>query len=337
MKPGVPRRTAGEHPVPLPDDFMQRLRAWQESRVMLTALELDLFTAVDGGASAADVAQALRTDRRGTEALLHALAALGLLVKREERFHNAPLAARHLCAESPHDWRAALMHTAALWHRWSSLTECVRTGQPAPRIGRDSADTETFIAAMHYNASSRAAQLVAALELAGERRLLDLGGGSGAYSIAFVRAVPGLTAEILDLPDVVPLAERYVAEAGVADRVRVRAGDLGADEFGAGYDLVLLSAICHMNGPAANADLIRRAARALDKGGRLVVHDFILEPDRTAPAAGALFALNMLVNTRAGGNYTEAEYSGWMREAGLGDLRHVRLPGPTGLVMGRRP
>jgi precorrin-6B methylase 2 len=323
--------------VPLPDDFMQMLRAWQESRVVLTAIELDLFTAVGEGATAADVARRLGADPRGTGALLHALVALGLLAKTDERFRCGPIAARHLRAGAPHDWRSAVLHTAVLWHRWSSLTECVRTGQPAPRVPGGPSDTEAFIAAMHHNATSRAAQVVAALDLTGVRRVLDLGGGSGAYAIALVRAAPGSRAEVLDQPDVVPLAERYAAAAGVSDRVSARVGDLGSGEFGSGHDLALLSAICHMNGPAENADLVRRAARSLAPGGRLVIHDFILEPDRSAPAAGALFALNMLVNTRAGGNYTESEYLGWMAAAGLEDLRRVRLPGPTGLVIGRRP
>jgi predicted O-methyltransferase YrrM len=322
--------------IPLPEDFMRMMQSWREPRVVLTALELDVFTAVGGGASAAAVARQLGTDPRGTGFLLHALAALGLLEKRGATFHNAPLAARHLCAGAPHDWRAALFHTAALWHRWSHLTECVRTGRPAPRGADEEAGTVAFIAAMHQNAATRAPQFVAALDLTGVRRALDVGGGSGAYSIALARAVPGLCVEVLDLPDVVPLAARYAAEAGLSDRVTTRVGDLRADDLGRGYDLVLLSAVCHMLGPGENADLIRRAAAALAPGGRVVVHDYILAPDRTAPAVGALFALNMLVNTPAGGNYTEAEYSGWMREAGLGDLRHGVLPGPTGLVIGTR-
>ena len=324
-------------PAALPDDFQEVLNAWRESRIVLTAIELDLFTAVGEGATPAEVAARLQTDSRATDLLLHALAALGLLEKRDASFHNGPVAAQFLCAGSPDDRRRALMHTAALWHRWSALTECVRKGEPAPRGPRDAADTEAFIAAMHANSTQRAPALIAALDLSGVRRALDVGGGSGGYAVALARAVPALRVEVLDLADVVPLTARYVAAAGVSDRVTTKAGDLNADDLGAGYDLVLISAICHMNGPAQNADLIRRAAKALAPGGRLVVHDHVLEPDRTAPKAGAIFAINMLVNTAAGGNYTEAEYFGWMSEAGLVDLAHARLPGPTGLIVGRRP
>jgi len=329
--------TPAAQPAALPDDFQEVLNAWRESRIVLTAIELDLFTAVGQGATPDEVARRLETDPRATGLLLHALAALGLLEKRGASFHNGPVAAQFLCAGSPDDRRRALMHTAALWHRWSALTECVRKGEPAPRGPRDAADTEAFIAAMHANAAQRAPALIAALDLTGVHRALDVGGGSGGYAVALARAVPALRVEVLDLADVVPLTARYVAAAGVSDRVTAKAGDLNADDLGAGYDLVLISAICHMNGPAQNADLIHRAAKALAPGGRLVVHDHVLEPDRTAPKAGAIFAINMLVNTAAGGNYTEAEYFAWMSEAGLVDLAHARLPGPTGLIVGRRP
>lgn len=332
--PSTPRPPAGSA---LPEDFLQSLRAWQESRIVLTAIELDVFSAVGAGATAGEVAKRLGSSARGTDILLHALAALGLLEKRGEAFSNGVVAERHLRAGAPHDLRAALKHNAALWQRWSHLSEVVRTGEPAPRPARDPEDDESFIAAMHMNASVRSPQVVEALGLAGARRALDLGGGSGAYAIAFARAVPGLTVEVVDTPDIVPLTRRYVAEAGLADRVTAREGDLRSGEYGHGFDLALLSAVCHMLAPEVNADLIRRAALALGPGGRLAIQDFVLDPGRTSPRAAAVFAVNMLVNTAAGTNYTEADYFGWMHAAGLTDVRRLPLDAPTVLVIGRKP
>jgi cyclopropane fatty-acyl-phospholipid synthase-like methyltransferase len=111
---------------------------------------------------------------------------------------------------------------------------------------------------------------------------------------------------------------------------------LRSDQLGVGYDLVLVSAICHMLGVDENKDLLKRCFQALAPSGRLVIQDFILEPDKTAPKSAALFALNMLVGTRGGSTYTEAEYAAWLTEAGFQDARHVRLPGPSGLIIGRR-
>jgi len=323
----------------LPEELNERIRAFQESRVILTALELDLFSAVGDGCGAAEVGAKLGTHARATETLMNALAALGLLAKKDGVFRNAPPAARWFASSSPDSERLALLHTAHLWLRWSTLTDCVRAGTAVAaqqdRVGAEEW-TEAFIAAMHRNASARAALVVREVGACGVRRMLDVGGGSGAYSIAFAQANDGLTAEILDLASVAPIAGRHIAEAGVADRVRVRVGDLRTDSLGRDYDLVFISAICHMLSPVENGDLLRRCYAALAPGGRIAIQDFILDPDKTAPRWAALFAINMLVGTPAGSSYSEPEYREWMAAAGLRDIRHVRLPGPADLMMASR-
>ncbi len=324
----------------LPDELNDLIRGFQEGRAVLTALELDLFTAVGDGARAAEAAARVGTDPRATEMLLNALASLRLLSKRDRVFHNTPAAARYLAGGSPDNARPALMHTAHLWQRWSTLTECVRAGTAVAHdemVSRGPEWTEAFIAAMHRNASERAPLVVSAVGADKVRRMLDVGGGSGAYSIAFARANSKLRAEILDLATVEPIAQRHIQEAGVEDRVTIRAGDLRTDRLGEGYDLVFVSAICHMLSPEENLDLLRRCREALAPGGRAVIQDFILEPDKTAPRFAALFALNMLVGTRGGSSYSEPEYAAWLEEAGFRGVRHVRLPGPTGLMIGVRP
>jgi (2Fe-2S) ferredoxin/SAM-dependent methyltransferase len=323
----------------LPDDLHDRIRGFQESRAILTALELDLFNAIGAGATAEEAARKMGTAPRATEMLLQALAALGLVTKRDGVFQNSPVAARYFTSGSKDDSRLALLHTANLWKRWSGLTECVRTGSPVERQAPATPGidwTETFIAAMHRNAAVRSAPVVRAVGADGVRRMLDVGGGSGAYSIAFAKANPELHAEILDLAAVGPIAGRHIAEAGVGDRVRVRVGDLRADDLGEGYDLAFVSAICHMLSPDENRDLLRRAVKALAPGGRVVVQDFILENDKTGPRTAALFALNMLVGTAGGSTYSEEEYAEWLRGAGCGEVRRVRLPGPAGLMIGKR-
>jgi predicted O-methyltransferase YrrM len=178
--------------------------------------------------------------------------------------------------------------------------------------------------------------VVRAVGAAEVRRMLDVGGGSGAYSIAFAKANPELTADILDLGEVTLIAQGHIERAGVADRVRVRAGDLRVDKLGEGYDLVFVSAICHMLDENENRDLLGRCRDALRPGGRIVVQEFILQADKTAPKSAALFALNMLVGTRAGSAYSEPEYAAWLAEAGFQEIRRVRLPGPAGLMIGTR-
>jgi SAM-dependent methyltransferase len=323
----------------LPDELDERIRGFRQSRVILTALELDLFTAVGDGGTAAEIAARIHTDPRATEMLLHALASLQLTAKRDGVFRNAPVAARFFAAGSPDNARPSLLHTAGLWKTWSTLTESVRVGTSVihqETAERSSEWTQAFIAAMHRNAAQRAAPLVAAVGAQGVRRMLDVGGGSGAYSIAFAAANPELHADILDLATVVPLAQSHIEEASVASRVHTRVGDLRTDHLGEGYDLVLLSAVCHMLDDQENARLIARCHDALAPGGRLVIQEFILDPDKCAPQSAALFSLNMLVGTRAGASYSEAEYAAWMGAAGFPAIRRVRMPGPAGLMIGTR-
>jgi len=323
----------------LPDEIQGPARAFQESRILLSAVELDLFTPVGGGATAAAVAEARQTDLRATEIVLNALAAMGLLEKERASYRCGPAAARFLVRGAPDDASTGLRHQLNLWNTWSQLSECLRTGQPGRQLAMgDRGDDWTipFIAAMHRNASSRAPQILQAVGAAGVRRMLDVGGGSGAYAIAFAAANPELRAEIFDLETVVPIAQSHVAQAGLTGRVGTRVGDLRRDALGSGYDLVLLSAICHMLGPEENQDLFGRARAALAPGGRLVVQDFILNEEKTAPGVGAIFAVNMLVGTPGGATYSEAEYAGWLGQAGLGGVRRVKLPGVTDLMIGQR-
>jgi (2Fe-2S) ferredoxin len=319
----------------LPDNLNEMARSFMPSRVVLTALQLDIFTAVNVGAGAQEVAARIDGDPRATEILLNALVGLKLLTKQNGIFHNTPVTARFFVEGSPDNARPGLIHTANLWRRWSTLTECVRTGTSVSR-DRDGEFVQAFIAAMDRNARERAQAVLQAVGAAGVRRMLDLGGGSAAYSIAFAKANPGLTAEVLDLPDVIPLTQEYIRKASMEARVSARPGDMLSAPLGNGYDLVLISAICHMFDSQQNLALLVRARDALAQNGRVVVQDFILEPDKTSPSWAALFSVNMLVGTRGGASYSEPEYAEWLKQAGFTGIQRVRLPGPSGLMIAIR-
>ncbi|HQL23880.1 MAG TPA: methyltransferase [candidate division Zixibacteria bacterium] len=324
----------------LPDELMADFRGFQTSRMLLTAVELDLFTAVGGSASAGEIAARLEVDERGAEQLLDALTAYGLLEKHGRRYANSAAARRYLAAGGPDDSRLSLLHLVGLWNRWHTLTECIRKGTSVTYTeakDRDPGWTEAFIAAMHKNAALRADQVVGVLGVAGFERMLDVGGGSGAYAISFAKANPRLRAEVFDLEPVTAIARRHIDRAGLAERVTTRVGDLHTTEFGSPFDLVFISAICHMNSPEENRQLCHKAFAALRPGGTVAIQDFILNADKTGPFTAALFSLNMLVGTPAGASYSISEYTEWLTGAGFADLRVVALPGPTGLVVACRP
>jgi (2Fe-2S) ferredoxin/predicted O-methyltransferase YrrM len=319
----------------LPDRLEQTIRGFMPSRCILTALELDIFTAVGDGAKAEQIGTRIHANARAAGMLLNALVALGLLSKSGDNYKNTPESARFFVQGSKDNHRNGLLHVANIWHSWSTLTGAVRSGSRVPIDGDDIPEwTSNFIAAMQRIAKDRAPLVVKALGTAGVRRILDLGGGSGAYSIAFAKACPDVHCEILDIPEVVPLSGEYVRQAGVSAQVGLRAGDMLHDGFGSGYDLIMLNAICHMFSEEQNRDIFRRARRALAPNGRLAVQDFILNPDKTGPQHAALFSLNMLVGTDAGASYSEIEYTDWMKAEGFNEIRRINLPGPSDLMVG---
>jgi SAM-dependent methyltransferase len=312
------------------------IRGYMPSRCILTALELDIFTAVGDGANADQIGTRVHANARAVGILLNALVALGLLSKIGDEYRNTPESSRFFVEGSKNNHRDGLLHTANIWHRWSTLTEVVRDGTCVPiNHGNTPEWTVNFIAGMQRNSKDRAPLVVKALGTTGVRRILDLGGGSGAYSIAFAQASPDVRCEILDLPEVVPLTIEYVSKAGVSAQVSPRAGDMLRDDFGSGYDIVMLNAICHMFSEEQNWDIFRRARQALAPNGRLVVQDFILNPDKTGPLHAALFSVNMLVGTDAGASYSEVEYTSWMKAAELTEVSRIKLPGPSDLIVGR--
>jgi (2Fe-2S) ferredoxin/precorrin-6B methylase 2 len=324
----------------LPDEIMQMVQGFRESRIILTAIELDMFSAVNNGATSSDVARKLFTDPRATEMILNALVALGLLKKTDGKYENSLISSRYFCEGSQNDLRQSLMHTVNLWTRWSTMTECIRKGTSVvykEQVQRKPEDTKAFIAAMESGVRARAKVIVNAIGADKISRMLDVGGGSAGYSIAFARANNKLEAVVFDLPNVIPLTKQYIEDADLVERIKTRAGDMRTDDLGSGFDLVFISAICHMNSPEENKELLRKSFNALISRGRVVVQDFILDPDKTSPKTAVLFALNMLVGTRQGNTYSESEYYDWLSEAGFKDIRHISIPGPTGLIMGVRP
>jgi SAM-dependent methyltransferase len=178
--------------------------------------------------------------------------------------------------------------------------------------------------------------IVRLINLKGVKRVLDVGGGSGVFSMAFVRARKGITAAIFDLANVVGLTKAYIDAENLGNLISVVGGDYTVDPLVSGFDLVFISAVIHSNSSEINRHLFRKAFEALNPEGRLVVLDYIMNGDRTSPAVGAYFSLNMLVGTREGDTYTESEVRGWMEDAGFKKISKTKTQFGTDLMTGRR-
>lgn len=304
-----------------PDDILELGRSYQASCVLAAAADLDLYKHLGADSlSAESLAARLQGHPRATTVLLDALAALGLLEKRDGRY-AAPLALREaLGQEGPGSVLAMAQHQANCLRRWSHLATAVKSGRPPrrdPSIRGPEADLTSFIHAMNDLAALTAAPLVERLAPLAFTHLLDVGGASGSWTLAFLQARSGLYATLFDLPDVIPLARRRIEAAGQLARVTLVAGDYNTDPMPAGADLAWVSAIVHQNSREQNRALFKRVLAALQPGGRIVIRDIVMEPSRTAPVSGALFAVNMLVGTEAGGTFTLGELTDDLAAAGF--------------------
>jgi len=312
-----------------------------EVRVFLTAVELNLFPYLAvHSATSTDVATQFNTNPRATAMLLDALAAMDLLIKEGETYRVEPSAVPFLSDQTEESLLPMAQHHANLWYKWSQLTEVVRTGQQA-QLQMDGeaarANTHSFIWAMHVLGRKMASEIAEMVDLEDRRRLLDVGGASGTYTLTFLARQPLMTATLFDRAEVIPMAQEALSKAGMLDRVTLQAGDFYQDALPGGHDLALLSAIIHQNSREQNVALYRKIHAAMVPGGRILIRDHILEPSRTEPPAGAIFAINMLVNTEGGNCYTLAEVTEDLTQAGFRDVRLIHSgPRMNGLVQAVR-
>ncbi len=307
-------------------------RIWsgfRASRVVLTANNYAVFEHLKTPKTARELARKLRTDARATEILLDAVTALGLLRKTGNRYRNTATAAKLLVKASRWYQGDMLRHADSLWKNWSGLDGVVKTGFPNRAAGRDH---ESFIRAMHNNAVFRAKDVIAAVDIRGVQKALDLGGGPGTYSMEMARTVARVT--LFDVPNTLSVSRTIIKEAGIRN-IDFLGGDFHADDIGAGYDLVFISQVLHSLSSRESVALLKKVRQALNPGGRIAIHEFLLEENRAAPVPGALFSVNMLVNTAAGRSYTPLELKAWLVQAGFSGIRKKVL-GDTVVVTGRR-
>jgi SAM-dependent methyltransferase len=296
---------------------------FMEAKILLAAAELRVFERLKGrGASLDDLLAATGWDRRATEILLDALVAMELLEKRESGYRNRPDVERDLVEDAAHQLPSMLRHRNGMFRQWALLEDRVRGTIPVgERVQRQSdAANENFIRAMFFASGETAASVVERIPLDGVKRVADLGGGPGHYLAAFAKRSSEIEPYLVDLPHTLEIARDLLKGGGLADRVRFVAWDLYADDPPTDLpplDLAFLSQVVHGESADANRALFAKLARVIAPGGRLVVHENLVNPDRTSPRPAAIFAVNMLAMTPGGRTYTEDEIAGWGRETGF--------------------
>ncbi len=323
-----------------PQEILSLARNFMECRVLLTGAELDIFTLLATPAKSPELAQRQGWHERPLTVVLDALAAMGMLIKTDGHYQTDPGLLPLLDSSSPKSVLPMVKHAATIWVNWSNLTRIVTETGHADKIPArfDGDDQKAFIGAMHVVGRQHAPAVVQAVRPGQARRLLDVGGASGTYTMAFLEASPRMTATIFDLPDVVEMGRARIAGSNLADRIDFLSGNFYTDTLPSGYDLALLSAIIHQNSQEQNLALYKKILPALIPGGRLVIRDHVMKQNKTAPKSGALFAINMLVGTPGGGTYTFEEIQAGLAEAGFEKIGLIQEKDQMmGLVEAFRP
>lgn len=319
------------------EEIREITRGFQKSRILLTAFELDIFTYIgEKSFDSENISNALKLNKNATERLLNALVGLGLLVKNNGEYRNSKDSLIYLSKDSP-EYLGGLMHSNHLWHTWSHLTDVVKTGQVAHREDineRGDEWLEAFINAMHDRGIKQAPSQISEIDLENVESVLDIGGGSGCFSMEFIKRKPELKATVFDLPNVVPISKRIIESEGFSGKIDHHIGDYTTDEFPQGFDLAFMSAIIHSNTCEMNQKLVEKCYNSLNTNGKIVIQDWIMNDEKTEPTQGAIFSINMLVGVEGGDCYSESEVSSWMKNAGFTDIEKVELKSGLAQMIG---
>ncbi len=318
-----------------------------EARAIQIALKLGIFEKLSARAlEAKDLASSIGTETRATAILANALVALGLLHKLDGRYRLDQSAQRFLVEASPEYLGGMILFDAQLWDEWGRLEDSVRSGAPArtpDMFQATPAATARFIRAMDSLVRARGDHRWTAehLDLGAASIIADLGGGPGTYLVEFLRRRPELRGALWDLPATLEVARSMLSqrESTIAPRIELHAVDYLAGELPGPVDAIFMSNIIHSENESVNEALIAKCYRALAPGGLLAIKDHIMNGDLTEPAAGAVFALYLLLTTR-GRDYSFEETARWLGAAGFVEIKMTTLPSPpftSSIVQAHRP
>lgn len=316
------------------EKLVETCHAFWTSSAINTAVELDVFSNLaDCPLPVEKLATKLDLPLRSLKILARALVALGLLDARSDGLALTDFSRTHLCRGETGYMGHIISHFSHLQDGWANLVQAVRNNAPTC-VNSSHTDSperrESFLMGMVNMADLQARECVPLLPVQGRNRLLDLGGGPGGFTVQFCQLYPEMQATLFDLPTTKPLAEKYIARHKLQERINFVAGNFMKDTLPSGFDLVWLSQILHGQNPEDAASLVARAAGSLDKGGLLLVHEFVMNDDFRDSVFPALFGLNMLVNTEDGQSYTEKELVNMLKNAGLTEIRRLELNLPKG-------
>jgi len=292
-----------------------------EAKIFLVSVRLDVYSALaDGPKTPSQIGQQIGADPDMLTRLLDALVTQGLVTKENAQYANTPIVAEFLVKSSPFYMGELMWLQDEEWAHWGQLEAAIRSGQPpvSDHLFVNRPETaEKTLAVLHRMAKRTAPDLARKIDLSACRTLLDVGGGSGAFSIQFCERNPALQVTLFDLPQTLRMTQRNVEAAGMADRVRLVAGDFNRDALPGPFDAVFLSDVLHYQTLEENAALVRKLFQSVRPGGKIIMKDMFIDDDPARPGWNAIFSIHLLIYTEKGRCFRTAEAQSWLKEAGF--------------------
>ena len=327
-----------------PDGIINMASAFYDSCVLFTASDLGVFATLAklGKANVATLANELKLDPRGARLLLDAATTLDLLEKDGDQYSNTQETNIFLVPGSPGDLSGAIRYNRDVYAAWGDLKNLATTGKPVEKpelhLGDDADRTRTFVMSMHYRALGIGQAVVPMLDFSTCKKILDVGGGPGTYSVLIARSNPDVNCTVLDLPEVAKIAAELIEQQGMADRVKTLPGSYRTIDFPQDNDAVNFFGVLHQESPESILDQFKKAYDSLNDGGTINVMDMMTDHTHTQPKFSALFAVNMALTTDNGWVFSDSQVKGWLTEAGFTDLKVTPLPSPMPhwLITGRK-
>lgn len=318
-----------------PEPIMRIASGFMAAKHLFVANELGLFEALGDGPADLD-ALAARTGltRRAVRISADAMVALGLLERDGDAYRNGAAAAAFLSGRTPGDLRPFL----TFWDKvsypaWEGLATALASGPARQVFDLDEELQQVVSAGIEAVLAGPARALPEVFDLSAHHRLLDIGGGTGSWTVAAVQRHPHLRATVLDLPVVVPMAQARIDAAGLTDRVDAVVGDATAGELPTGYDVFLVANLVHYWSPTDNQAFLARVRQAAEPGARLLLADFWTNATHTDPVHAALMAGEFAAHLSDGDVYSVEEVRGWLTATGWGFVEHLSLAGPQSLIV----
>jgi precorrin-6B methylase 2 len=307
---------------------------FMSAKHLFAASELGVFEALaDSPATITALAARTGLTSRAARISADAMVALGLLERNGDLYRNSGTAAAFLSGAGPADLRPFLRFWDKIsFPAWAGLAGALGSGPAQQIVELDDSLQEIASAGIEAILAGPAAALAQTVDFAGHDRLLDVGGGTGSWSIAVAEAHPNITATVAELPAVAEIARRRIASAGLAARIAVTAGDALAGTLPPGHDVCLVANVIHYFSPEENQRLLTRVRQAVEAGAQLLIADFWTDPTHTRPLMAALMAGEFAVHVRHGDVYSVEEVQQWLGATGWRFADHTMLAGPVSLV-----